>query len=155
MVRDLSTFIEGENWMEGPMDYNLIECPYCGDEHLHHENVEIFDRTEDAEVGRHVIVNASGAHLSMEGNPSNRRSGVKIRFSCEGCDKKPELFLVQHKGETMLYWNPRSFGDEYERGRKVILDHTLISREWCLSQKKQSARFSRAHSKQTQNLITF
>jgi hypothetical protein len=75
---------------------------------LHHEDVEVWDRGEDAVFGNHVVIsddvyiNHIVSHES--GNPSMRRSGVQIAFICETCPAKVFLNIVQHKGNTFLEW---------------------------------------------------
>jgi len=38
------------------------------------------------------------------GNPSRRRDGLAIEFSCENCPAILELTIKQHKGETFFAW---------------------------------------------------
>jgi hypothetical protein len=82
-------------------------CPRCGDDYLHHGRVEVFARTEDA-TGVHTTVEAETVRVDRDltGNPSGRRHGVTIAFSCEGCPDDPDLLLTiaQHKGQTFLAW---------------------------------------------------
>lgn len=79
-------------------------CPSCNFNYLHHEKVEVFECGEDATYGVHVTVADAKAicDTSLEGNPSARRHGLKIYFSCEGCKAKPVLSLSQHKGNTYV-----------------------------------------------------
>ena len=62
---------------------------------LRHGKVEVFDRAEDSDVGIHVSV-ADGAHFvdnDLTVNPSDRRHGLCIHFTCNvngntaGCAK--------------------------------------------------------------------
>jgi hypothetical protein len=80
----------------------ILLCPNCGDDYLGHERIEVFDRWEDAKHGVHVLIENGKATMdaSMEGNPSQRRHGLTIGFSCEGCGKESTLILYQHKGNT-------------------------------------------------------
>jgi hypothetical protein len=88
----------------------VLHCPNCGFNYLHHEAVTVYDRGEDAEqTGRTEISGVNRVVMSIvssdkSGNPSSRRDGLAIRFWCEGCPAKPELTVVQHKGETYLAW---------------------------------------------------
>lgn len=77
-------------------------CPNCGFNYLHHDRVEVFERSEDAPQGVHVIVNDGRATVdsSLAGNPSSRRHGLAIHFWCEGCKATPLLTIAQHKGVT-------------------------------------------------------
>lgn len=79
-------------------------CPSCSGNHLHHERVEVFERGEDDDKGVHVSVEDGKALIdtSLTGNPSARRHGINIHFSCEGCSAKPVLTLAQHKGNTFV-----------------------------------------------------
>lgn len=81
-----------------------LQCPSCGCNYLHHERVEVFDRAEDAATGTHVVVDAGKVEVdnSMIGNPSKRRDGIRIHFSCEGCKDHPYMEIVQHKGNTYV-----------------------------------------------------
>ena len=79
-----------------------LVCPSCGNNYLHHEQVEMFDCGEDAKHGLHVTVGGGyvTTDTSLEGNPSARRHGLKIQFECEGCEAKPTMSIYQHKGNT-------------------------------------------------------
>jgi hypothetical protein len=89
-------------------------CPRCGSERLHHEVVTVFDREENA--GTCIRTHVRRGAVSMEsvpsagsGNPSKRRSGVAIWFSCEGCGSQDnfdalELTIAQQKGSTAIGW---------------------------------------------------
>jgi hypothetical protein len=37
-------------------------------------------------------------------DPSDRRDGLTITFSCETCEDLPVLSIVQHKGLTLVGW---------------------------------------------------
>lgn len=79
-------------------------CPQCGNEYLHHEKIEAFQRLEDAVSGLHVSI--EGEELVVDknlgGNPSMRRHGLKIQFRCESCSHKPVMKIDQHKGNTYI-----------------------------------------------------
>jgi len=82
-----------------------------GCENLHQESIEFFDRSEDMDKGLHVIAERGKQLVGddrMVGNPSGRRQGLKIRFSCE-CfsheDTIQVLNIVQHKGATFMFWD--------------------------------------------------
>lgn len=84
---------------------HLLICPFCKFTYLHQYKYEIFNRQqEDAEEGSHVIVGGNDVSIdrSMVGNPSSRRDGLKIYFTCEGCEENPVLLITQHKGQTFL-----------------------------------------------------
>lgn len=79
-------------------------CPSCGGNYLHQRRVEVFERGEDSNIGLHVTV----ANMKMEvdnelhDNPSARRHGLKIIFSCETCKAEPVMTVAQHKGQTFV-----------------------------------------------------
>lgn len=91
-------------------DATLLLCPRCGGDYLHHGQVEVFARTEDAAVGLHTTAGAGDTRVDRDlgGNPSARRHGVTIAFSCELCDEAAQgvlrLTIAQHKGQTFLAW---------------------------------------------------
>ena len=84
-----------------------LKCPSCGSNYLHHEKVEVFERGEDEEKGLHVTIENGVAKTdtNLSGNPSARRHGLLIHFSCEGCKANPVLSLSQHKGNTWVDLN--------------------------------------------------
>jgi len=100
--------------MTNPIRFNdaggdhVLLCPSCGGDCLHHERVSSYDRAEDADALLQTVVR--GQHVSIQlirnsvQNPSARRDGVAIEFSCEGCPAHVELLLAQHKGSTRCSW---------------------------------------------------
>ncbi len=94
--------LEFESYEEG--FGGQLKCPSCGFNYLHHDKVEVFERSEDAEHGLHVVVENGSVKTDtdLQGNPSSRRHGLAIHFWCEGCDEKPVLTLIQHKGNTYV-----------------------------------------------------
>jgi len=88
----------------GCTDGNAVLCPNCGEPYLHHEKVEIFERGEDEEFGIHAQVENGvlTTDTNLTGNPSARRHGMLIHFSCEGCTETSVLSLEQHKGTTYI-----------------------------------------------------
>jgi|WetSurMetagenome_2_1015567.scaffolds.fasta_scaffold700606_2 hypothetical protein len=87
-------------------DGELI-CPSCGGDNLHQVRVEVFEREEDKQTGVHADVVRDSVHIDTEmaGNPSKRRQGTKISFTCEGCDEAMILSIEQHKGTTYLHFD--------------------------------------------------
>lgn len=81
-----------------------LECPGCKGSNLHHETVQVFECGEDATTGIHAVVGEGRVTVdnSLAGNPSKRRHGLFIQFSCEHCDAKPVLTIAQHKGSTYV-----------------------------------------------------
>jgi hypothetical protein len=84
-------------------------CPNCGENFLHHEKVEVFARRQEAGDlgdggGVHVTVENGQALISknMTENPSPRRDGISIEFSCENCPHRSRMTIIQHKGSTYL-----------------------------------------------------
>lgn len=88
-------------------EHNELLCPACGNQYLHQGKVVVFNpETEDAKEGVKVEVDGLRVRVEpeLEGNPSRRRQGLLIHFSCEGCDEKPVLSIAQHKGNTIVRW---------------------------------------------------
>jgi hypothetical protein len=89
-----------------------LKCPGCGSEYLHHYEVRIWSRKEDAahteQITARALPGATPQALAEitngEGNPSARRHGIAIRFSCEMCWQISELTLAQRTGTTMIGW---------------------------------------------------
>jgi len=84
-----------------------IVCPTCNGSMLHQVEVKVWFRREDADKATfaHVLGDAVLVDRKNYGNPSPRRSGLKIMLRCEWChtdDLRPshELVIYQHKGET-------------------------------------------------------
>lgn len=82
-------------------------CSSCGGFYLHQGDVEVFNRCcEDAASGLHAVVmhDRVAIDTSMIGNPSERRQGLTISFTCETCHASPTLKIIQCKGETLIEW---------------------------------------------------
>jgi hypothetical protein len=81
-----------------------LKCPSCGCNYLHHDQVEVFECGEDEKLGVHVVIADGQAifNTSLDGNPSARRHGLRIRFWCEGCKAVPVMSISQHKGNTYM-----------------------------------------------------
>ena len=94
--------LQFEQYQEGAG--SLLECPACGGNYLHHEVVEVFERTEDAEEGLHIKIEGGTAitDSNLSGNPSARRHGLTVEFYCEHCKARPVLSIAQHKGTTWI-----------------------------------------------------
>ncbi len=101
-------------------DERRLLCPMCGDGFTHHDRVDVFERTEDADEGLHVVVDGCDrrdvperghANVSisscLDGNPSCRRQGISVGLYCESCGGKFVLEIAQHKGETLISTRPR------------------------------------------------
>jgi len=95
-------------------DENSLCCPRCGFDYLHQAAVEVWNRGEDEKI-EGVRITADGDIVKATGrNPSPRRDGVSIAFSCEECscdedgnaDESTvgELVIFQHKGQTYIEW---------------------------------------------------
>ena len=93
----------------GYQDYHKTLHGINGCNNLHQKSVEIFDREEDEETGLHVVAERDKQLLvdeDMSNNPSSRRQGLKINFSCECCEGKVHtLNIAQHKGTTFVFWS--------------------------------------------------
>jgi hypothetical protein len=98
-----------------------LVCPQCGYLNLHQGRVTVFDRSEDA---RMTVVNTvdggrTSTHLLPNPitNPSSRRHGLAIAFSCEHCGDGLELTIAQHKGSTEFAWRRAKPGKSAISGR--------------------------------------
>ena len=85
-----------------------LQCAHCGGDYLHHYEVTVFERDEDAEEGLQVAILDGQVTISkdMTGNPSLRRHGISILLWCEDCGKNTGLEIAQHKGQTFINCSP-------------------------------------------------
>lgn len=95
-------------------DSGELYCPGCGSMNLQHEFVTVFSRYEDqTEVVVTTISPASRETPSVtsiettkgQGNPSARRHGLRISFTCENCPSDFNFTFAQHKGTTYVAWS--------------------------------------------------
>ena len=88
------------------MTYDILTCPACGGNNLHHHAVGIYNRNkEDSPTGTFVGVTYHNVVRSTyvdgnDGNPSLRRNGIRVWLNCENCADITTLDIAQHKGET-------------------------------------------------------
>jgi len=94
--------------------WDELACPICKNANLHQKKTEIFQREEDEEKGLHISVKDKKVSVddNIADNPSFRRQGLVIYFTCEHCDGVPNemkeveyssrLVIYQHKGSTIL-----------------------------------------------------
>lgn len=93
-----------------PVNVELFNCPRCGGMYLHHGAVCVFARPEDGDTVAVAKVTADGTSSTRvvdsadSGNPSARRGGITIAFSCEECGDGLTLCIAQHKGITEIWW---------------------------------------------------
>ncbi len=95
---------------------DMVCCPSCQEPLLHQNEVEVFDRDEDAREGQHVHITNRDAPMNestptqvtvdtkLVGNPSIRRQGIAITLWCESCQGRSTLLIYQHKGCTYMHW---------------------------------------------------
>jgi len=92
------------------VDVNYLHCPFCKSYWLHHEDIIVFSRYED---DKETIVTTVSDKKTKEyilpshetGNPSLRRHGLTLTFSCEDCKIRGMKFhIYQHKGSTIMEW---------------------------------------------------
>lgn len=93
------------------LDAEILECPHCLGQNLHHGDVSVFTRQEDdvTVMATHVMGSPRSTLTSLinnadSQNPSSRRHGLLIEFECETCDNRPKLAIIQHKGSTIVEW---------------------------------------------------
>lgn len=87
-------------------DLAALLCPNCKQWNLHQARVDVFNRREDQKEGTHVWVDDEdiGRNRNIDANPSLRRQGIAIAFTCEQCMARPVLGIAQHKGTTYIAW---------------------------------------------------
>jgi hypothetical protein len=92
---------------DGYGDVSDLLCPRCGYIYLHHGQVIVFDRGEDAAFNLVTTIDTGTTTRILPNdanNPSSRRQGMTIAFICEGCGDGIELTIAQHKGCTQIGW---------------------------------------------------
>jgi DNA-directed RNA polymerase subunit M/transcription elongation factor TFIIS len=104
-------------------DSDALVCPRCGYNYMHHENIIVYNRSEDEKET--TVTTIEGMDVVTKkvpsaeaNNPSTRRHGLTITFTCEGCEEKYkdefELHLAQHKGNTYIGWGEFKHESEIE-----------------------------------------
>lgn len=86
-----------------------IKCAHCGEDYLHQEIVLWFRRTEDNEKCNTAVVTIDDVECvttSNRYNPSGRRDGMIIGFSCEHGCSWTALNVWQHKGNSYFSVTP-------------------------------------------------
>lgn len=89
---------------------NILLCPHCDTDYMHHAGVEIYNCKEDAVADRISVStcdhnNKYQLTVDQEGkNPSSRRDGIRLFFTCESCNQVSALTIAQHKGQTFMEW---------------------------------------------------
>lgn len=102
----------GKIGLEYDGDDSTLTCPRCGGSYLHHRSGVFYERGEDDESTVKITVGDFESNMVVvpsksSGNPSRRRDGFVMRFSCESCSKSEpdlELSIAQHKGQTLISW---------------------------------------------------
>ena len=88
-------------------EWSSLICPWCKNDYLHHGEVTVINRIWEDHDGLEIKVN----QFVVESWPVKadkilmRRNCVKIEFKCEHCPNFSTLVLIQHKGNTFLYWD--------------------------------------------------
>lgn len=91
-------------------------CAHCGEDNLHHREVQVFARPQEDGPYYRTSLPADGYSIGVpvhaeQGNPSRRRSGVKVLLTCEHCPGVSALTIAQHKGFTILKCEKASVRD--------------------------------------------
>lgn len=108
--------------LKGYSGERVVICPRCGSDYMHHQEVIRWDRSEDATIERYTFAGSERTEVKAvpeaTGNPSSRRGGLIVSFSCEGCGSgaegdRLEMVISQHKGQTEIEWrfDPRRSKD--------------------------------------------
>jgi hypothetical protein len=111
--------VELESFEQGKV--TTLTCPRCSESGcLHQQRVFTWFRNEEDSVTGTFVVSDKNTTYSNDfteqgGNPSERRDGLTIEFTCEFCSgdvpashpcDRVVLYLdiVQHKGHTLMSW---------------------------------------------------
>jgi hypothetical protein len=107
----------------------VLLCPNCGGDYLHQVKTQVFEREEDSDEGQHITVERTtfSFNSDIRDNPSPRRQGITIEFTCEMCDSITYLHVYQHKGQTILSL-------ELSEDTKIVVKNLEQTTEACPSQ---------------------
>ena len=99
--------MEKEKRFVGFVDNNVLICPDCGGEHLHHKWIRNYFRKDgENKEGKVIEIKEDNVRdltfVEYDNNPSERRNGIRIGFWCENCLAHVELLFAQHKGQTII-----------------------------------------------------
>jgi hypothetical protein len=101
-----------------------LKCSNCKEENTHVKGVYWFRRGEDSGSCDTGFLTLSGhqdsVKTSNEFNPSARRDGLRVIYSCEHCSTLSSLNIAQHKGST--YINAESVSSS-------ILEHIYFGKD--------------------------
>ncbi|MFM1752272.1 MAG: hypothetical protein RL119_1234 [Actinomycetota bacterium] len=96
----------------------VLNCPSCGNPHLHHHTVFIHNRTKEDGPTKTIAVSHNDMSYSAlhdgylpVGNPSERRQGISVLFVCEICDDQVVLQIAQHEGSSLIWWDTITDGN--------------------------------------------
>ena len=89
------------------MSGDTLKCPRCKGIYLHHGVVSVFHREIEDRDTTAIVIDGWTARVvvSSPDNPSERRDGVSIAFTCEDCLFTGNLRIIQHKGVTLVNWS--------------------------------------------------
>lgn len=82
-----------------------VSCAHCGEDYIHQNGLIWFQRGEDDGKGDAYYVEWGRAGKltfdnAFSANPSRRRHGMLVTFSCELCGGSTSVVFSQHKGIT-------------------------------------------------------
>jgi hypothetical protein len=111
MLREKNDWMYRKPLLERGTGYDTSDlcCPECDSEFIHQGEVVVYDRAEDEEVTRVTYVHggciiSDREESATDDNPSARRHGMAVNFSCEECYARSQLTIAQHKGKTFIGW---------------------------------------------------
>jgi hypothetical protein len=126
-----TTFFSGLNFDD---DQRRL-CPYCGDDYVHINRVDIYPNTDTGE-GSPVRIDLDGygqavLRLQSPEHKPFRGGGVMITFYCEAKNHAWREIVAFHKGRTFAWSeramsppHPRSWGGD-EEGRRIMEEEAL------------------------------
>ena len=91
-------------------------CPRCGDEWTHVEDVHVSARVEDRQFNEITVNALTGAVRTQAPTvgpkgaavKEGRRHRIALKGFCETCGDHFALIFTQHKGVTIVEWEPMS-----------------------------------------------
>ena len=86
---------------------NVLLCPKCDGDNLHHSSVEVIVRDGEDGPGTSALSSRDGTTVSRVDASEiiGRRNAMVVSFWCEECgDLDERLSIYQHKGCTIIDW---------------------------------------------------
>lgn len=85
---------------------DTLLCPTCNNTNLHQNKIITIFRDEEDKDGTETLSQRNYTCINRvpDADIPGRRDFAAIYFKCEHCTGDKILHIMQHKGETTIYW---------------------------------------------------